>query len=82
MSKKVKIKTNDKITFWGFMGALVLGVVVGLIPYLLIKIFNLKSWFWFIPFFFIPPVIGAIIYGLSKTKVVKVKTDKPNNDND
>ncbi len=59
---------DGKIHFWGIIGSLVFGLGLGLIVYLVTKIFNLKSWVWFIPFFFLPPVIGAVIYALSNCK--------------
>ena len=75
MGKKAKIRVNDKITFKGLLCSFIFGLVLGGFAYLIIKTLNLKSWIWFIPFFFLPPVIGAVIYGLSKAKVVKVKTE-------
>lgn len=66
-----KVKTNDKITIVGTLCSFIFGAIIGGVVYLLIKIFDLKSFIWYIVFFFIPPVIGAIIYALSKTKMVK-----------
>ncbi|MGL4342947.1 MAG: hypothetical protein ACRCRZ_00025 [Metamycoplasmataceae bacterium] len=63
--------TNNKITLVGFLCCLILGIGVGLIPYLLIKLLNLKSNLWYILFIFTPPVIGGIIYWRSKARVVK-----------
>jgi fructose-specific phosphotransferase system IIC component len=59
---------DNKIHFWGVVGSLFLGLGLGLIVYLLTKIFNLSGWVWFIPFIFLPPFIGAIIYALSNGK--------------
>ncbi len=59
---------DGKIHFWGLLASLVFGCIIGVIPYLCAKMFNLEGWFWFIPFFFCPPIIGAIIYGLSNGK--------------
>lgn len=59
---------DNKIHFWGIVGSLVFGLGLGLIVYLLTKIFNLEGWFWFIPFCICPPIIGAIIYALSNGK--------------
>ncbi|MGL5519946.1 MAG: hypothetical protein ACRDBR_00735 [Metamycoplasmataceae bacterium] len=67
-----KALTNHKITFIGLLCSFVFGLVIGGIVYLMIKIFNLKSWVWYILFAFLPPVIGIIIYATSKAKVVKV----------
>ncbi len=57
---------DGKFHIWGFLAALVFGGVIGIIPYLCSKMLNLKSKLWFIPFAFCPPIIGAIIYALSK----------------
>ncbi len=59
---------DGKIHFWGLLASLVFGGIIGVIPYLVTKMCNLKGWVWFIPFFFCPPVIGAIIYALSNCK--------------
>ncbi len=59
---------DNKIHFWGIVGSFIFGLGLGLIVYLCTKIFNLKGWIWFIPFFFCPPIIGAIIYAISNGK--------------
>lgn len=59
---------DGKFHILGFLCALIFGLGLGAITYTLTKLFNLKGWFWFIPFFFMPPVIGAIIYALSNKK--------------
>lgn len=59
---------DGKFHFWGFLASLIFGCLLGAVVYTLTKLFNLKSWVWFIPFFFMPPVIGAIIYALSNKK--------------
>lgn len=59
---------DGKIKLWGIVGSFVFGLGLGLIVYLLTKMFNLKGWIWFIPFIFLPPVIGAVIYALSNGK--------------
>lgn len=59
---------DGKIHLVGLLCSLIFGLGFGVIPYLLTKMFNLDGWFWFIPFAFLPPVIGAIIYALSNGK--------------
>lgn len=59
---------DGKFHILGFLAALIFGGIIGVVPYLLTKMLNLKGWIWFIPFFFLPPVIGAIIYALSNGK--------------
>ncbi len=59
---------DGKFHILGFLAALVCGLGLGAIVYTLTKLFNLESKIWFIPFFFMPPVIGAIIYALSNKK--------------
>ncbi len=59
---------KNEINVWGVLGSLFFGLGLGLIVYLLTKMLNLSGWVWFIPFFFLPPFIGAIIYALSNGK--------------
>ncbi|EGZ31268.1 hypothetical protein [Malacoplasma iowae] len=59
---------DGKFHIIGFLCALIFGLLLGGIVYILTKTFNLKSRIWFIPFFFMPPVIGAIIYALSNKR--------------
>lgn len=59
---------DGKFHIVGFLLSLLFGLGLGAIVYTLTKLLNLKSWVWFIPFFFMPPVIGAIIYALSNKK--------------
>lgn len=59
---------DGKFHIVGFLLAFIFGLGLGAIVYVLTKLLNLKGWIWFIPFFFMPPVIGAIIYALSNMK--------------
>lgn len=59
---------DGKFHFWGFFWSLIFGIILGGIVYTITKLLNLKSWIWFIPFIFLPPIIGAIIYALSNGK--------------
>ncbi|MGL4183698.1 MAG: hypothetical protein ACRCRP_01005 [Metamycoplasmataceae bacterium] len=70
MGKKTLV--NHKMTFVGLLCSFIFGFIVGGFAYIVIKMFNLKSWIWYILFAFIPPGIGIIIYATSKAKVVKV----------
>jgi len=63
---------KNEITVWGILGSFGLGL--GLIVYLLTKIFGLTGTAWFILFIFLPPFIGALIYALSNGKTIKIKT--------
>ncbi|WP_027124174.1 hypothetical protein [Mycoplasmoides pirum] len=74
MAKKIKIRTNDKITLVGLLCSFIFGLLIGGIVYIVIKALNLKNILWVIVFMFLPPVIGAIIFFLSRAKMVKVKT--------
>lgn len=60
--------SDGKFHIMGFLASLIFGLLLGGIVYVLTKAFNLKSKLWFIPFFFMPPIIGAIIYALSNKK--------------
>lgn len=68
--KKELLKWHQikKMHLGGFLASLILGAGVGGIVYTITKVFNLKSSIWFIPFIFLPPIIGAIIYKLSNGK--------------
>lgn len=59
---------DGKFHILGFLAALIFGFLLGGVVYVLTKMFNLEGWIWFIPFFFMPPVIGAVIYALSNKK--------------
>lgn len=59
---------DGKFNIIGFLLSLIFGLGLGAIVYTLTKMFNLKGWIWFIPFMFMPPVIGAVIYMLSNGK--------------
>lgn len=59
---------DGRIHILGILASFIFGAGIGLITYLLTKIFNLKGWIWYIPFFFCPPFIGAIIYALSNKR--------------
>ncbi len=59
---------DGKFHLGGFLCALIFGCLLGGIVYAVTKAFNLKSWVWYIPFVFMPPVIGGIVYALSNSK--------------
>lgn len=59
---------DGKVHLVGFLLSFIFGAGLGAIVYVVTKLFNLKGWVWFIPFFFLPPVIGAVIYATSNSK--------------
>ncbi|MGL5590773.1 MAG: hypothetical protein ACRDCH_01755 [Metamycoplasmataceae bacterium] len=62
MNKPYKIK----ISWTGLLGSFVFGLGIGGFVYLLVKIFNLQSRLWYIPFAIMPPLIGMVIYAAAK----------------
>ncbi len=73
MANTSKMRVNDKVTIIGLLSSFIFGLLIGGVVYLVIKMLNLKNILWVIPFMFFPPVIGAIIFMLSRAKVVKIK---------